>query len=251
MEHIGQKIKDLRKKADLTQDRLADYLGVSPQAVSKWEVGSASPDLALIAPLCRVFGCTADELLGIVPEEPQEERDFRERVERVLRQEWPGGIPARFDFAKAADYLKEWFRGDAWFGREVNDEAIRSTVSWLSEMDRDANLISDPRGWTSEYPDFERQMRERALAGDRDALDLLAAARTADLLSWPYYDKAFALCGLLGAVEIVDLASRAVPHAARLLPYPEARYTGITNDRGPLSPLRFNRLLRLLGSRIR
>ena len=39
MEHIGQRIKDLRKKADLTQDRLADYLGVSAQAVSKWEVG--------------------------------------------------------------------------------------------------------------------------------------------------------------------------------------------------------------------
>ena len=39
MDHIGQKIKDLRKKADLTQDRLADYLGVSAQAVSKWELG--------------------------------------------------------------------------------------------------------------------------------------------------------------------------------------------------------------------
>ncbi|MBR4895167.1 MAG: helix-turn-helix transcriptional regulator, partial [Clostridia bacterium] len=74
MEHIGQKIKDLRKKADLTQDRLADYLGVSSQAVSKWEVGQASPDLALIAPLCRVFGCSADELLGI----GQEKEDERE-----------------------------------------------------------------------------------------------------------------------------------------------------------------------------
>ena len=65
MDHIGQKIKELRKKADLTQDRLAEMLGVSAQAVSKWEVGSASPDLSLIAPLCRVFGVTADELLGI------------------------------------------------------------------------------------------------------------------------------------------------------------------------------------------
>ncbi|MBQ4193831.1 MAG: helix-turn-helix transcriptional regulator, partial [Clostridia bacterium] len=60
MEHIGQKIKDLRKKADLTQDRLADYLGVSAQAVSKWECGIATPDLSLIAPLCRVLGCSAD-----------------------------------------------------------------------------------------------------------------------------------------------------------------------------------------------
>ena len=39
MEHIGQRIKDLRKKADLTQDRLAEMLGVTAQAVSKWEVG--------------------------------------------------------------------------------------------------------------------------------------------------------------------------------------------------------------------
>ena len=72
MEHIGQKIKDLRKKADLTQDRLADYLGVTAQAVSKWEVGQTAPDLSLIAPLCRVLGCSADELLGIAEENGEE-----------------------------------------------------------------------------------------------------------------------------------------------------------------------------------
>ncbi len=65
MDHIGQKIKELRKKADMTQDRLADYLGVSAQAVSKWECGIATPDLSLIPPLCRLLGCSADELLGI------------------------------------------------------------------------------------------------------------------------------------------------------------------------------------------
>ena len=65
MEHIGQKIKELRLKNDLTQDRLADYLGVSAQAVSKWECGISMPDLTLIAPLTRVLGCTADELLGL------------------------------------------------------------------------------------------------------------------------------------------------------------------------------------------
>ena len=72
MEHIGQKIKDLRKKADLTQDRLADYLGVTARAVSKWEVGQTAPDLSLIAPLCRVLGCSADELLGIAEENGEE-----------------------------------------------------------------------------------------------------------------------------------------------------------------------------------
>ena len=72
MEHIGQRIKDLRKKADLTQDRLADYLGVSAQAVSKWECDISTPDLSLIPPLCRVLGCTSDELLGIDPTEDDE-----------------------------------------------------------------------------------------------------------------------------------------------------------------------------------
>ena len=76
MEHIGQKIKDLRKKADMTQDRLAEMLGVTAQAVSKWEVGSASPDLSLIPPLCRVFGVTADELLGIAEEKENTEKQL-------------------------------------------------------------------------------------------------------------------------------------------------------------------------------
>jgi transcriptional regulator with XRE-family HTH domain len=92
MEHIGQRIKDLRKKADLTQDRLADYLGVSPQAVSKWEVGSASPDLALIAPLCRVLGCTSDELLGI----RTGDEDSREH-ELYMMASGNDGNPDRFD----------------------------------------------------------------------------------------------------------------------------------------------------------
>ena len=77
MEHIGQKIKTLRKTADLTQEGLAELLGVSAQAVSKWEVGSASPDLALIAPLCRVFGVTADELLGIEGGRREERQEAR------------------------------------------------------------------------------------------------------------------------------------------------------------------------------
>ena len=43
MKNIGQRIKKLRKKSDITQERLADYLGVTDKAVSKWECGLTMP----------------------------------------------------------------------------------------------------------------------------------------------------------------------------------------------------------------
>lgn len=62
---IGERIKALRKKNDLTQEKLADYLCVSYQAVSKWECGLSSPDLSLIGPLTKLLHVSADELLGL------------------------------------------------------------------------------------------------------------------------------------------------------------------------------------------
>ena len=61
---IGDNIRVLRIKAGMTQSRLAERLGVTDQAVSKWETGAASPDLSLIVPLTRLFGVTADALLA-------------------------------------------------------------------------------------------------------------------------------------------------------------------------------------------
>lgn len=62
---IGEKIKELRKAQDVTQEKLADYLNISYQAVSKWENGLALPDLSLIPALSNFFGVTADYLLDI------------------------------------------------------------------------------------------------------------------------------------------------------------------------------------------
>ncbi len=62
---IGERIKNLRKKNGMTQEKLAEHLCVSYQAISKWECGLSNPDLSLIAPLTRLFNISADELLGI------------------------------------------------------------------------------------------------------------------------------------------------------------------------------------------
>ena len=65
MNDIGKRIKDLRKKNDLTQEKLADFLGVTYKAVSKWECGITTPDLALIVPMARLFHVSTDTLLGM------------------------------------------------------------------------------------------------------------------------------------------------------------------------------------------
>lgn len=59
----GQKIYEARRKAGMTQEELAERLGVSRQAVSKWESDAAFPETEKILELCKLFGISADELL--------------------------------------------------------------------------------------------------------------------------------------------------------------------------------------------
>ena len=60
---LGEKITDLRKKRGLSQEDLAITLGVSRQAVSKWELGDATPDTDKIIALADYFDVTTDWLL--------------------------------------------------------------------------------------------------------------------------------------------------------------------------------------------
>lgn len=61
--HLSEKILLLRKQQGLSQEALAEQLGVSRQAVSRWETGSALPDAGNLLQLSRLFGVTTDSLL--------------------------------------------------------------------------------------------------------------------------------------------------------------------------------------------
>ena len=67
---MGKRIMTLRKNRGLTQEQLAEKVGVSSQAVSKWENDVSCPDISLLATLSDVLGVTTDELLGAKPIEP-------------------------------------------------------------------------------------------------------------------------------------------------------------------------------------
>lgn len=62
-ETIGNRISKYRKEKGMTQEELAGKLGVSSQAVSKWENDASCPDISLLPQLCKLLGITTDELL--------------------------------------------------------------------------------------------------------------------------------------------------------------------------------------------
>ena len=77
---FGDKLVRLRKQRGMSQEELAAKLGVSRQAVSKWERGEASPDTYNLIQLARAYGMTLDELVGEVG------------FPRYLRRRWGGRV---------------------------------------------------------------------------------------------------------------------------------------------------------------
>lgn len=62
---LGENLKRNRLKKELTQEQLADILGVSAQAVSRWENGTTYPDITLLPTIACYFEITLDELMGM------------------------------------------------------------------------------------------------------------------------------------------------------------------------------------------
>ncbi len=75
---LGERIQSHRKRLGLSQEQLAEQLGVSRQAVSKWELNDAQPDVDKIIAMGRVFGITTDALL--CGEEDQEQEEDRQEM---------------------------------------------------------------------------------------------------------------------------------------------------------------------------
>ncbi len=80
MEDLGNRIQSLRKSKSMSQEDLANQLGVSRQAISKWERGEALPDLYNARSIAVVFEISIDELMGNVTQQNNTKLIDRNRV---------------------------------------------------------------------------------------------------------------------------------------------------------------------------
>lgn len=89
---LGRRIQEARKAAGLSQESLGERLGVSRQAVSKWEADAAVPELENLIAMSRIFGVTVGALLGVEPEavEDRSEKD----APKAPGEEAEGAAPA-------------------------------------------------------------------------------------------------------------------------------------------------------------
>ncbi len=132
---FGARLRDLRVKNGLSQEEAAARLGVSPQSVSKWELDKCYPEFLLIMPLARLYGVSADMLLGSEDRRAYWESEWQE----ALRQ---GGETATLPVTEAAlkelpgDWQFRYRQGCTEFFLFLNAETKEDKQRWLSAAEK-------------------------------------------------------------------------------------------------------------------
>ena len=82
---LGEKLYELRRSKNLSQENVAEQLNVTRQTISKWETNQSTPDFDKIVPLCELYGITPNELLtGEKQEENNTENTNFDEAKRHL-----------------------------------------------------------------------------------------------------------------------------------------------------------------------
>ena len=101
MMELGKKIKQLRFKAGLTQEQLAEKLGIGPQSVSKWENAVSMPDITALPLLAEIFGISIDELFDLTSEQRlnriENSLDITDELPQDLFREYEDFLKAQLD----------------------------------------------------------------------------------------------------------------------------------------------------------
>ena len=136
--NIGNNIKILRTQRKMTQEQLADHLGVTYQAVSKWETGANTPDIALLPGIAATFGVSIDTLFSRQPLLPDAICDIPDdNIIRIIQLR--GRHPIRVDKALSPDCPPI----EIAFPRNCNDQTQYFKVEVQGHLVADGSINGD------------------------------------------------------------------------------------------------------------
>lgn len=138
--NIGSNIKQLRQRMNLTQEQVANKLGVSYQAVSKWEVGANTPDIALLPDIANLFGVSIDSLFSDNIDEFAEALSLAKdddvirvvqmkgkKVIKVTTAISPDAPPIEIAFPRNCNDRTQYFKVEV-YGSVISDGSINGDV---------------------------------------------------------------------------------------------------------------------------
>jgi len=185
---IGKQIANLRKEKGLTGEKLAETLGVSPQAVSKWENGKCLPETMLLPEIAKVLGCSIDTLLmpnhkAYKLEANEKVEDFYEKVNEDSRLE-----SRDIEFSRSKTIISRYL-----FDKNMEIADIGGGTGpyafWLAEKGHNVHLLD----LVQKHIDIAKQ---RGNAGNIG----LSSYTRADARDLPYEDGSMDLVLIMGAL---------------------------------------------------
>ena len=129
---IGTTIKRLRRERDITQEELAEYLGISTGAVSQWECDRTAPDITQLPLLANIFEVSADELLEI-------DGKKKDEIIQVFLEKYD-------ELSNRGDHISKFNMTKEVYEKYPND--YRVIEKYISELFNDPNYPDEPLGET-------------------------------------------------------------------------------------------------------
>ena len=148
MGNFGKRLRELRTQNRLSQEELAKKLGVTAQAVSKWEHGRSTPDFEAIVPMAKLFHITTDRLLGY--EGPRQDWEYRWQLAMM------SGDPAEARrIAEEAQQAQPMIGHFSYRQAEAELVLARKTEDPEEKRELLASAEKRLRDILREYPEFE------------------------------------------------------------------------------------------------
>lgn len=167
MKTLGERIADLRRERGITQENLAGIIGVSAQAISKWENNATMPDITLLPIIADTLGVTIDELFGI-------RRKVQEKL--INCEETPKAV-------------YDQILNTMWRSGDNNDFAERAKAQFAKNPYEHSGFVSEVAGAVYANKDIALTY----LPSDKESLKLLENEDAAELLKM-LSDKKCAPC---------------------------------------------------------